>query len=86
MSEFDKLEGDAQKFAQEHPEQVKKGEKAVEDKLGLGQPDSDQAGQSQVSRDQGGENQATDDQGDGQQDEDSQQSTDSGGENADPGQ
>jgi hypothetical protein len=37
MSEFEKLEGDAQKFAQEHPEQVEKGEQAIENKLGIGQ-------------------------------------------------
>jgi hypothetical protein len=49
MSEFDKLKGDAQKLAQDHPDQVEKGEQAVEDKLGLGQDDdnSQQAGGSQ---------------------------------------
>ncbi len=41
MSEFDKLAGDAQKLAQDHPEQVEKGEQAVKDKLGLGQQGGD---------------------------------------------
>jgi hypothetical protein len=55
MSEFEKLEGDAQKFAQDHPEQVQKGEQAVENKLGLSQQDSDsqQADGTQAAGDQG---------------------------------
>ena len=35
MSEFDKLKDDAEKYAQDHPEQVQKGEQAAEKKLGL---------------------------------------------------
>jgi hypothetical protein len=35
MSEFDKLKDDAEKYAQDHPDQVQKGEQAVEKKLGL---------------------------------------------------
>jgi hypothetical protein len=45
LSEFEKLAGDAEKFAQQHPEQVEKGEQAVERKLGL--PEQDQPGQNQ---------------------------------------
>jgi hypothetical protein len=44
MSEFDKLKDDAEKEAQEHPQQVSEGEQAVEKKLGLDSQD-DQAGQ-----------------------------------------
>ena len=65
MSEFDNLKDDAQKLAQDHPEQVEKGEQAVEGKLGLGQHgDGSQ---------QAGGNQPGNDQGSGQQDQDSQQ-------------
>lgn len=35
MSEFDKLKDQAEQYAKEHPEQVKKGEQAVEEKLGM---------------------------------------------------
>ncbi len=45
MSEFDKLKDDAEQYAQKHPEQVEKGEDAVEKKLGL--PGEDQQGQDQ---------------------------------------
>ena len=62
MSEFDKLKDDAEKYAQDHPEQVQKGEQAAEKKLGLpGQENSgsgqqDQSGQDQpVSQDQSGQ-------------------------------
>lgn len=65
MSEFDNLKDDAQKLAQDHPEQVKKGEQAVEDKLGFGQHDD--------GPQQSGGNQSGDDQSSGQQDQDSQQ-------------
>jgi hypothetical protein len=37
MSEFDKLKDDAERYAQQHPEQVQKGEQAVDEKLGIGQ-------------------------------------------------
>jgi hypothetical protein len=46
MSEFDKLKDDAEQYAQQHPEQVKKGERAVEDKLGIGQQGESQQDQS----------------------------------------
>ena len=40
VSEFDKLKDDAEQYAQQHPEQVKKGEQAAghaaESKLGSG--------------------------------------------------
>jgi hypothetical protein len=68
--EFGKLEGDAQKFAQDHPEQVEKGEQAVENKLGIGQHDD-------VPQQAGG-TQAAGDQGSGQQDQGSQSSPASG--------
>jgi hypothetical protein len=45
VSEFDNLKDKAEQYAQQHPEQVKKGEEAVEDKLGIGQ--QDQAGPGQ---------------------------------------
>lgn len=35
VSEFDKLKDDAEQYAKEHPEQVKKGEQAIEEKLGM---------------------------------------------------
>jgi hypothetical protein len=80
MSEFDKLEGDAQKYAQEHPEQVKKGEQAVEDKLGLAQ-------QGDTPQQAGGD-QAAGGQGSGQKDQGGQQSSasDQEHETADPDQ
>jgi hypothetical protein len=42
MSEFDKLKDEAEKEVQEHPEQVKEGEEAIEKKLGVDSQD-DQA-------------------------------------------
>ncbi len=55
MSEFDKLKDDAEQYAQKHPEQVEKGEEAVEKKLGL--PGQDQQGQDQQGQDQQGQDQ-----------------------------
>jgi hypothetical protein len=46
MPDFDELKDDAEKYAQEHPEQVQKGEQAVEDKLGFQQQGGDQQDQS----------------------------------------
>lgn len=60
MSEFDKLKDEAEQYAQQHPDQVKKGEQAVEDKLGIGQQET---GQDQPAQQPGGE----DDQNAGQQ-------------------
>ncbi len=60
MSEFDKLKDDAEKYAQDHPEQVQKGEEAAEQKLGLpgqgnsGSGQQDQSGQDQSGQDQSG--------------------------------
>ena len=51
MSEFDKLKDDAEQYAQKHPEQVEKGEEAVEKKLGL--PGQDQQGQDAPGQDAG---------------------------------
>ena len=64
MSEFDKLKGDAEKYAQDHPEQVQKGEEAAEKKLGLpgqenpGSSQQDQSSQDQSSQDQSSQDQA----------------------------
>ena len=56
MSEFDKLKDDAEQYAKDHPEQVKKGEQeaeqAVEKETGIGQGQGQQAG-SGGDRDQG---------------------------------
>ena len=55
MSEFDKLKDDAAKYAQQHPEQVEKGEEAVERKLGLpeqGGPDQSGPGPGTGGEDQ----------------------------------
>ena len=89
MSEFDKLKDDAEKFAQDHPDQVQKGEDAVEKKLGLpGQEDSgsgqqDQPGQDQPGQDQSSQDQSSPggqyDQGAGPGGEDQQNSGDGGG-------
>ena len=43
MSEFDNLKNEAEQMAQQHPEQIKEGEDAVENKFGMGQ--QDQSGQ-----------------------------------------
>ena len=51
MSEFDNLKDKAEQYAQQHPEQVEKGEDAVERKLGIG--DQGQAGQGQDNQGQG---------------------------------
>ena len=53
MSEFDKLKDDAEKYAQDHPEQVQQGEQAAEKKLGLpGQENSGSGQQDESSQDQ----------------------------------
>ena len=93
MSEFDQLKDDAEKYAQDHPDQVQKGEGAVEDKLGLpgqdsgsGQQDQsgqNQPGQNQPAQDQSGQDQSGQggqyDQGAGPGGEDQQSSGDGGG-------
>jgi hypothetical protein len=74
MSEFDKLKDDAEKYAQDHPDQVQKGEQAVEKKLGLpGQEDSGsgrepsgQGGQYEQGAGSGGEDQQNSGSGEGQ--------------------
>ena len=84
MSEFDKLKDDAEKYAQDHPDQVQQGEDTVEKKLGLpGQQDSgsgqqDQSGQDQSGQDQSGQG-GQYDQGAGPGGEDQQNSGDGGG-------
>jgi hypothetical protein len=60
VSEFDNLKDKAEDYAQQHPEQVKEGEEAVERKLGIGgqgQAGRDQAGQDQAGQDQAGQGQ-----------------------------
>ena len=84
MSEFDKLKDDAEKYGQDHPEQVQKGEQAAEKELGLpGQENSgsgqqDQSGQDQSGRDPSGQG-SQDDQGAGPGGEDQQNSGSGGG-------
>lgn len=56
MSDFDRLKDEAEKEAQQHPQQVKEGEQAVEKDLGLqqeGQSQQDQSQQDQSGQDQG---------------------------------
>ena len=65
MSEFDNLKDKAEDYAQQHPEQVKKGEEAVEDKLGIDQ--QDQAGQGQDNQGDPQDQQGGGQQGGGQQ-------------------
>jgi hypothetical protein len=88
MSEFDQLKDDAEKYAKDHPDQVQKGEDAVEDKLGLQGQDSgsgqqDQSGQNQPAQDQPAQDQSGQggqyDQGAGPRGEDQQNSGDGGG-------
>lgn len=52
MSEFDNLKDKGEQYVQQHPDQVEKGEDAVERKLGIGE--QDQAGQGQDNQDQQG--------------------------------
>jgi hypothetical protein len=52
VSEFDNLKDKAEQYAQQHPDQVEKGEDALEQKLGIGE--QDQPGQGQDNRGQGG--------------------------------
>jgi hypothetical protein len=75
VSEFDNLKNEAEQMAQQHPDQLKEGEDAVEKKFGMGQQDQsgqggpqDQCGQGQ--QDQGNYGQGQQDQyGQGQQDQ-----------------
>lgn len=85
MSEFDKLKDDAEKYAQDHPDQVQKGERAVEKKLGLpgqenpGSGQQDQSGQDQAGQqDQSGQS-GQYDQGAGPRGEDQENSGSGGG-------
>lgn len=79
MSEFDKLKDDAEKYAQDHPEQVQKGEQAAEKKLGLpGQENSGSGQQDQSSQDQSSQG-GQYDQGAGPRGEDQQNSGGGGG-------
>jgi hypothetical protein len=76
MSEFDNLKDDAEKYAQDHPDQVQKGEEAAEKKLGLpGQENSGSGQQDQSGQDQSGQ----EGQGAGPGGEDQQNSGSGGG-------
>jgi hypothetical protein len=68
VSEFDNLKNEGEQLAQQHPQQFKEGEDAVEKKFGMGQQDQqgqggpqDQYGQGQ--QDQGNYGQGQQDQG-----------------------
>jgi hypothetical protein len=50
VSEFDNLKDKGEQYVQQHPDQVEKGEDAVERKLGIGE--QDQAGQGQDNQNQ----------------------------------
>ncbi|MGH3236877.1 MAG: hypothetical protein ACRDOH_27205 [Streptosporangiaceae bacterium] len=69
MSEFDNLKNEAEQLAQQHPDQIKEGEDAVEKKFGMGQQDQGAQGQqdqgAQGQQDQGAQGQQ--DQGQDQQ-------------------
>jgi hypothetical protein len=65
VSEFDNLKNEAEQLAQQHPQQIKEGEDAVEKKFGLGR--QDQSGQG-GPQDQYGQGQQ-DQQDQGQQDQ-----------------
>ena len=69
MSEFDNLKNKAEQYAQQHPEQIKKGEEAVEKKFGIGQQepqDQGQQGQGQGQQGQGQDRSGQDQQQDQQ--------------------
>jgi len=51
VSEFDNVKDKAEQYAQQHPDQVEKGEDAIEQKLGIGE--QHQAGQGQDNQGQG---------------------------------
>jgi hypothetical protein len=75
VSEFDNLKNEAEQYAQQHPQQIKEGEDAVEKKFGMGQGGpQDQYGQGQ--QDQGTYGQGQQDQqdqyGQGQQEQQDQ--------------
>ncbi len=64
MSEFDNLKNEAEQYAQQHPDQIKEGEDAVEKKFGIGQQgQQDQGQQDQGQQDQGQQDQGQQDQG-----------------------
>ncbi len=54
MSEFDNLKNKAEQYTQQHPDQVEKGEDAVERKLGIGEQDQDNQGQDTHGQDNQG--------------------------------
>ena len=57
MSEFDNLKNEAEQYAQQHPQQVKEGEDAVEKKFGMGQQDQSSQGGPQDQYGQGQQDQ-----------------------------
>lgn len=65
MGEFDKLKEDAEQYAREHPEQVRKGEEAVEARLG-----ADASSRPEAAGDEQGGHDGSGDDGAGQAGED----------------
>jgi hypothetical protein len=61
VSEFDNLKNEAEQYTQQHPDQIKEGEDAVEKKFGMGQGQQGQGQQDQYGQGQ------QDQQGQGQQ-------------------
>jgi hypothetical protein len=55
VGEFDKLKEEADQYAQQHPQQVKEGEQAVEKQLGIHTQDDGQQGQAHQDPASGGE-------------------------------
>jgi transcription termination factor Rho len=68
VSEFDNLKNEAEQYAQQHPQQIKEGEDAVESRFGMGQQGQGHDQQGQGQQDQQGQGQQ-DQQGQGQQDQ-----------------
>ena len=54
MSEFDNLKEKGEQYTQQHPDQVEKGEDAIEQKLGIGGQDKAGQGQDNQGQDQQG--------------------------------
>jgi hypothetical protein len=59
VSEFDKLKDEAEKEIQEHPQQVKEGEEAIEKKLGVDSQDNQADRDNEGSTPQGGQSQGS---------------------------
>jgi hypothetical protein len=55
VSEFDNLKDKGEQYVQQHPDQVEKGEDAVERKLGIGEQDQENQGQGGPQGQEGGD-------------------------------